>query len=211
MSADNIEEMVWTFIEMSISCPRCETPVMINGPFTEIECQGCGEKIDFSPSIWADLLEDTRDELVDMEKGEGNNSTIWGTYNTSISTGRLAPYCKECKKDYDIAADYSGGDTITCRDCGATRSAQQPPEWFDKVFEGVKLLIGVSQGEVSYKPLKRDLYMSCPSCGASVKVSGSSRNEICSHCNSPVLLPDELWEHLHPVPVKERWFVGFIG
>lgn len=208
---DKSEKMIWTIIEMSITCPRCDSPVMINGPFTEIECEGCGEMIDFNPSIWADLLEDTRDELVDMDEGEGSNSTIWGTYNTSITYGRLIPYCSECKKNYFIENDYSGGNVVTCSSCGKTRPAEKPPEWFNKVFKDVRLLIGVSHTKAKAAPIKRDLYMTCPSCGASILVSGATRNEKCSHCDSPVLLPDELWEHLHPVPMKTRWFVGFMA
>lgn len=208
---DNSGKMIWTMIEMGISCLRCDSPVMVNGPFTEIECKGCGETIDFNPSIWADLLEDTRDELVDMDQGEGSGSTIWGTYNTSIKYGRLVPYCSECKKDYIIENDYSGGDVVTCSACGKTRPAEKPPEWFNSVFKGVQLLIGVSHTQAEAAPMKRDLYMTCPSCGASILVSGKTRNEKCSHCDSPVLLPDELWEHLHPVPIKTRWFVGFIA
>ena len=207
---ENNHKMIWSIIEMSINCPRCDSPVMVNGPFTKLNCPGCGEAIDFTPAIWADLLEDTRNELLDMNEGEGSKSTIWGTYNTYIFYGRLAPYCKECKKDYDIQADYSGTDTITCEDCGATRPVEKPPEWFNTVFKGVKMLIGVSRKACKHKPLTRDLYMSCPNCGASIQVSGSSRNEKCSHCNSSIILPGELWKHIHPVPVKERWFVGFI-
>ena len=211
MSADKTEKMIWTMIEMNISCPRCDSPVMINGPVTEIECRECGEIIDFNPSIWADLLEDVRDELLDMEEGEGGNSTIWGTYNTSIAYGRLTPYCKECKEDYNLETDYSDENTITCHTCGAIQSAQKPPEWFSNVFKGVQLLIGVSTEEVMDTQLKRDLYMTCPGCGASILVSGKTHNEKCRYCNSSVLLPGELWEHLHPTPVKTRWFVGFIG
>ena len=196
-------------IEMSISCPRCDSPVMVNGPFTRFTCPGCGESIEFTPAIWADLFEDTRDELVDMDEGEGSNSTIWGTFNTSITYGRLIPYCKECKKDYDLTDDYSEEEMITCPDCGATRPTQEPPHWFNEVFEGARLLIGASPASTKETPLERDLYMTCPSCGASILVSGTTRNEKCMHCDSSVLLPDELWQHLHPSPVKIRWFVGF--
>ncbi len=211
LSAKKNPRMIWSILEMSIACPRCDSPVMVNGPFTTLNCPGCDEVIDFTPEIWADLLEDTRSAVLHMKVGEGSNSTIWGTYNTSVFYGRLAPYCKECKKDYNIQVDYSGTDTITCGDCGATRPVEKPPEWFNTVFKGVKLLIGVSREAHSSKPLTRDLYMSCPNCGASVKVSGSSRNEKCGHCNSSIILPGELWRHINPAPVKERWFVGFIG
>jgi len=209
-SKEESKNMIWAMIEMSISCPRCDSSVMVNGPFTKFACPGCGESIDFTPEIWTDLLEDTRDELVKMDEGEGGNSTIWGTFNTSITYGRLIPYCKECKKDYDLWDDYSEEDMITCPDCGSTRPIQEPPEWFNQVFEGARLLIGVSPASAKKAQHERDLYMTCPSCGASILVSGTTRNEKCKHCDSSVLLPDELWQHLHPQPVKIRWFVGFM-
>ncbi len=202
---------IWAMIEMSVVCPRCDSPVLVKGPFTEFTCNGCGEQIDLTPEIWADLLEDTRKELTRMAYGEGSNTTIWGTFNVAITYGHLNPYCKECKRDYNVSIDYKEEmNEIICPDCKSVRPAQKPPEWFNKVIENTKLIIGAAPELKDQQSSERKLFMTCPGCGASIQVSGNTRNEKCSHCDSKVLLPDEVWQHLNPAPTKARWFIEFL-
>ncbi len=209
---ETVRKMFWSFIEMSINCPGCDGPVMINGPFTRPVCPGCNEEIDFRPDIWTDLLEDVRGEVVnDLDEGEGRRSNIFGIFDTTIYFGRLVPYCKECERDFDMDKDYKGGDTVRCPGCGAITSVLVPPEWFNNVFEGVKMLVGAESVQTEPPPPeeKRVLYMTCPNCGASTVVKGKTRLEKCDHCGTSMYLPDGIWKHFHPVTVKERWFVGF--
>ena len=217
-SGDTPEEgvlvrMIWGMLEISIECPRCDGPVVVNGPFTEFVCPSCEEKIEMTPDIWADLFEDLRDELAeDTDEGMGGRSAIWGTYNTALYYGRLAPYCTECKRDFDMERDHSGEGELTCPDCGAATPVQQPPEWFDRVFEGARLIVNARAGQSGEEIAQRDIgpvMFSCAKCGGSITVTGASRSVECDHCGGSAYLPDDLWNRFHPAPTKLRWFVGF--
>jgi DNA-directed RNA polymerase subunit RPC12/RpoP/uncharacterized protein YbaR (Trm112 family) len=201
---------VWGFIEMGIQCPRCDGPVVVNGPLTRLVCPECGAAIDMTPDIWADLLEDLRDELAeDTEEGMGGRSTIWGTYNTTLYYGRLRPYCRECKKDFDMEEDRRGTDRLVCAACGAGMPVMEPPVWWDRVFEGATLIVGAETGEGSGEGSADPVSFTCRKCGASVTTAGESRTIECPHCGASSALPDDLWYHFHPAPVKKRWFTGF--
>ncbi len=210
---ERMKEAVWCMLEMSIECPRCDGPVVVNGPFTEFTCPHCGEDIQLSHEIWADLLEDVRDELADdMEEGEGSRSVIWGTFNTSLYYGRLHPYCSGCKRDFDIVNEYTGGNFITCSDCGTETAVLTAPVWFDKVFEGASLIVGAQKNQSAKHGAdsgKAPISFTCSQCGASFKVRGDERSVKCEHCGTSVYIPDELWLHFHPAPTKQRWFIGF--
>jgi uncharacterized protein YbaR (Trm112 family) len=204
---------VWGFIEMGIQCPRCDGPVVVNGPLTGLVCPECGAAIDMTPDIWADLLEDLRDELAeDTEEGMGGRSTIWGTYNTTLYYGRLRPYCRGCKKDFDMEKDRRGTDRLVCSACGAWMPVIEPPVWWDRVFEGATLIVGADTGPMGKVPAVDapvPVSFTCPKCGASVTTAGESRTIECPHCGASFALPDDLWYHFHPAPVKKRWFTGF--
>lgn len=212
MQEETAVETVWCMLEMSIECPRCDGPVVVNGPFTSFLCPGCGEDIRMSPEIWADLLEDVRDEITDMEVGKGGRSTIWGTYNTNLYYGHLPPCCPECKRDFDMDNDYTGGDSITCPRCGSRMPVLYAPDWFDNVFEGAVLIVGAEEKRTSKSVAddeKSSISFTCSQCGASILTCGSERSVKCEHCGASSYLPDELWFRFHPAPKKQRWFVGF--
>jgi DNA-directed RNA polymerase subunit RPC12/RpoP len=206
-------EDVWGLLEMSIQCPRCDGPVVVNGPFTELTCPGCSEEIDLNPSIWADLLEDVGTEIAEeTEDGEGGRSTIWGTYNTTLFYGRMRPYCMKCKRDFDLEGDRREGGMIVCPDCGTGTSIRKAPDWFHKVFSGAFLIVGAadhSNDTDESAALDEPVSFTCTGCGATFKVDGRERTVKCEHCDAPVYIPDDLWLRFHPAPVKKRWFVGF--
>lgn len=210
---ETAKETVWCMLEMSIECPRCDRPVVVNGPFTSFICPECGEMIEMTHEIWADLLEDVRDEIADnMEEGKGCRSAIWGTYNTNLYSGRLKPYCPECKRGFDMENECTGGDSITCSDCGERTPVLSAPDWFDSVFEGAVLIVGAqkersakSDADSGASPIS----FTCSQCGASILTCGCERSVKCEHCGASSYLPDELWFRFHPAPKKQLWFVGF--
>ncbi|HOP27267.1 MAG TPA: hypothetical protein PLM22_06735, partial [Candidatus Sabulitectum sp.] len=80
-----VKRLFWAMIEMSVRCPRCETPVPVNGPWNSVPCPGCGEPLELTPDAWRDLLEDVRGSVVkELKPGEGTESTIMGLFHTSL-------------------------------------------------------------------------------------------------------------------------------
>jgi DNA-directed RNA polymerase subunit RPC12/RpoP len=202
-----VERLVWGMIEMSIQCPRCEAHVPINGPFTDFQCPECFEKLELSPENWADLLEDVRNDIArEMEPGEGTNSSIMGVFNASLLYARMVPYCRKCKEDFKNPKE--GAERVECP-CGGSLPVTEPPPWFGKVFKGAKYIVGATRSTSHGDQKPEPVMMTCSSCGASFETHGENRNASCSHCGTSVFLPDDLWFHFHPAPVKTRWFVGF--
>ena len=202
-----VKKLVWAMLEMNIKCSRCETPVPVNGPWTDLQCGGCGEAITLSPDNWADLLEDVRDETAyELEPGRGTESTILGVFDTHVLYSRMAPYCRECKED--LPSPDTETDSLICS-CGSSMPLTVPPEWFNRVFKGIRYIAGATRSTEVTAEEPDPVSITCTSCGASFLVKGESRNPSCQNCGGSVFLPDDLWYHFHPVPVKKRWFVGF--
>ncbi|MEN8207823.1 MAG: hypothetical protein ABFR50_01080 [Candidatus Fermentibacteria bacterium] len=210
---ETARETVWCMLEMSIDCPRCDRPVVVNGPFTSFICPECSETIEMTPEIWADLLEDVRDEIADdTEEGKGSRSVIWGTYNTNLYYGRLKPCCPECKRDFDMENEYEGGDALTCIGCSTKVSVEPAPSWFDSVFEGALLIVGAQYKQTVKSTADNEISpisFTCSQCGGAILSCGEERTVKCEHCGASIYLPDELWFRFHPAPKKQRWFVGF--
>lgn len=200
-------------IEISIKCPHCDSPVHIDGPYRKILCGNCQSEIDFPEDVWTDLLEDVRDEiLTEFEPGQGSNSTIFGHFNMNLMYGRLQPYCRKCKRDFNMEKEYAGQDMLICPDCGSKTPVFPAPEWFKKAIEGANLIAGAYPDiENIEEPegISGPVAFSCPQCGSSLMIDGKDRLMKCEYCETNVYLPDDLWLRLHPAKKKNRWFVGF--
>jgi predicted RNA-binding Zn-ribbon protein involved in translation (DUF1610 family) len=52
-----------------------------------------------------------------------------------------------------------------------------------------------------------DVLFPCPHCGDSIPVNAASNRIVkCHACSTSAYLPDDLWKHLHPIRVAERWY-----
>ena len=206
--------MTFGVIEMSIKCPRCDSPIHVNGPTRSLLCSSCQSEIEVPEDFWKGILEDVCSEVRnDLEEGEGSNSTIFGTFNTSLMYGRLNPYCLKCKKEFKLPEQCDSAFTYSCPEC-ATKSPVAPaPEWFMKMVPSAKLLVNATpelSDDVEEEPaVSGPIAFFCPQCGGSLMIDGSERLIPCSYCNTSVYLPDDLWLRLHPARIKTRWFIGF--
>jgi len=202
-----VKRLFWAMIEMSVRCPRCETPVPVNGPWNSVPCPGCGEPLELTPDAWRDLLEDVRGSVVkELKPGEGTESTIMGLFHTSLRYARMNPYCGSCKEDFP--ATVPGEKHLTCS-CGEKMELMEPPDWFGGVIRGVRYIAGATRSTEPRGHSPEPVFITCPSCGASFETAGESRNPLCAHCGRAFVIPADLWLHFHPAPVKRRWFAGF--
>lgn len=205
---------VWGFLEMSVECPRCDGPVAVNGPYTELVCPQCSAEVDMKPSIWADLLEDVPQEIAeDYDEGYGSRSTIWGVYNTALFYGRMRPCCPECERDYDLEKDTREDGGMICPDCGHALNLAEPPEWWSDVFPDTFMIAGAEvpsdESNLEGDLLKGPVVFTCEKCGAGIRLDGSDRDLKCDHCDAPIHIPDDLWLRFHPPARKNRWFIGY--
>ena len=203
--------MIWAMIEMSISCPECDAPVHIDGPYRKVLCSTCQSEIEFPEEVWNGTLEDVKDEVPGFNPGEGTNSNIFGHFNMKLTYGRLAPSCSKCKRDFVIEKDYSGTDKVTCPDCGTVTPAFAAPDWFRKIIPDAGLIVGAwpnNEAVQDNKAVSDPVIFSCPQCGGSLMIDGKERLVNCEYCATRVYLPDDLWLKLHPAKKKNRWFIG---
>lgn len=206
--------MIFGVIEMSIKCSRCDSPIHVNGPTRSLLCGSCQSDIEIPEDFWKGILEDVCSEVRNQfEEGEGSNSTIFGTFNTSLMYGRLLPYCLKCKKDFELQEEYDSACTYTCPECGSTSPVAPAPEWLRKMIPSARLIVNAapeSSDDGEEEPaVSGPIAFFCPQCGGSLMIDGSERLIPCDYCNTSVYLPDDLWLRLHPARTKNRWFIGF--
>lgn len=205
--------MEYGVFEWSINCPKCDSPVMLNGPLETAHCDKCQADIPIPHDYWKGILEDIMKEIKEeLEEGEGSNSTIFGTFKTTMMYGQLHPRCEKCKTGFEVNEKLEKIYTHTCSECGKKIPVSPAPEWLKGIFPYLKLVVNaeLETGIRSNEPeVSGPIVFSCIKCGGALEVDGTDRLVPCQYCGVNVYLPDDLWFRLHPAKTKERWFIGF--
>jgi hypothetical protein len=202
----------YVLIECGVKCPKCDNPVPLNGPWESAHCDHCQADFDVPRDYWTDIFKDILGEIKEGElgEGEGRNSTIWGTFNTTLMYGNQIPYCLGCGTDFPEASLKPDAGTLACAKCGETVETALPPAWLAEFRP--RLLVGASVSgadEPQPEGVPGPVAFTCPKCGGALVVDGSDRLVPCQFCDVKVYLPDDLWLRLHPAKSKSRWFVVF--
>lgn len=203
--------MVWAALEITIRCPHCDSPVHVDGPYTEILCGNCQSTVEFPPDVWTDMLEDVSSEVPGLEPNEGSHSTIFGHFHMTLMTGRQNPRCRKCRRDFDMEKEYHGQDLLVCPDCGDESPVFPAPDWLKEAIHGSTLVVGawpVGSPLEGEKGLSGPVAFACPKCAGSLMIDGTDRLVKCDYCGTNVYLPDDLWLRLHPAKKKGRWYIG---
>ena len=204
--------MLYGIIECSIKCPKCDNPMPLNGPLEVAHCDQCQSSIDIPNEFWTDILGELFDELrKGAEDGEGNKSTIFGMFNASLLTACFAPYCYECKTNFEANEAVAEPYKHTCVKCGNVIDVRPGPDWLNEAFAPGTILIAADmrRGGEEQTAASEPIAFTCPQCGGALIVDGTERVLPCEFCGVKVYLPDDLWRRMHPVKKKERWWVGF--
>jgi hypothetical protein len=200
-------------LECGIKCPKCDAPVPLNGPWEVAHCDKCQADIPIPHDYWIDMLgEIINDVKNDLAEGEGTQSTIFGTFNTTLLYGRLQPYCYDCKEDFTPDADATEPYVYTCKKCGKEIKVMPAPDWLKEGLKPMRMVVNAElqgKSDDDKAALSEPIAFSCIKCGGALEVDGTERLVPCKFCGVKVYLPDDLWLRLHPAKSKERWFVGF--
>lgn len=214
--------MIGTAIELHFDCGRCENPVHVNAMVSQVPCSQCDHVTTLEWSQWQSLLEDSFEEIPDYERGRGGRTQTLAAAgpNTDLLYARFVPYCFECKTDFDAdALTNARVDDVACSNCDAHWHARAPSPEIERHFPQIRYLFAEDpklipdafghrpEAKTSTPGGAKPVVFACPACGGGLKVDGSDRMVPCSHCDSSVYLPDDLWRRLHPVSTKRRWFI----
>ncbi len=207
--------MLYGMLEIGIKCPKCDSPVPLNGPWQVAHCDSCQADIDIPDDYWSDIFADILEDIkTDLAEGEGRNSTIFGTFHTTLLYGELHARCEKCKTEFDPNADLAEAYTHYCGNCGRPIEVIPSPAWLKSVFPNAILFVDASvQSKAGDEKtdISGPVAFTCPQCGGALMVDGKDRLLPCQFCGVNVYLPDDLWLRLHPAKTKDRWFVGFKG
>ena len=207
-------------LELITSCGSCDGSVPVNGPFREVTCHSCFEKIAIPPERIADFINSFEEDFPELDTGQGRKGTVMsgsGTYKYRY--WRMPPRCEDCKIQLELP-DPAVKDEIKCPECGRTYYHYPAPEWFMELVPSAVVCVAseppdskergekLKLGEGSSEPI----VMSCPSCGGSLTVSAASKRlMVCDYCETEVYVPDPVWKRLHPVMKTKEWFVVLQG
>jgi DNA-directed RNA polymerase subunit RPC12/RpoP len=205
--------MYYAAFEWSINCPKCDSPVMLNGPLQTALCDKCQSDISIPTDYWKDLLPDIMEEVKnELKEGEGSNSNIFGTFKTTLLYGKLQPRCEKCKTPIPMKEKVTESSKYTCTECKSIIPLSPSPPWFKKILPAIQLLVNaeLETGTKSEEStVSGPIVFSCIKCGGALTVDGSDRLVPCQYCGVNVYLPDDLWFRLHPMKKKQRWYIGF--
>lgn len=199
---------------ISLDCPHCRAGVPVNGFTEEVLCNNCLRSIPLDVAWWETHLDpETIEEALTFEPGQGSSSQHLGGMNEKIEYGNRPPRCQNCKTDFDAALLQAAVATqgFACRGCEQRIRVRKATSLALSLIHEADLLVhedetgtGLQQDGVSSM---EPVLFACLSCGAGLRVDGSTRTPKCSHCGTPNYLPDPLWLRLHPAVVSHAFFV----
>jgi len=165
-------------------CEHCGMPLPIPGPVRQLHCSHCQGLNRRSGDFWVRFF-----DWLDIDP---QSSTFLGD---QIDVRVAAP-----------PADLED-DVFDAPEWVHSADVQVVYRFFGAVREGT----GDAPGPL-IKEAARPVVMSCPKCAAALEVTGDSERTVtCQYCQSPVYLPDPLWQRLHPVQQAAWWFIEYRG
>lgn len=206
----------FVFYETSTICQSCNRNLPINGPTREARCPDCLSTVTLDVDFWREVLtapQASAEEHLREYDGRGG----WALTDGIRGIWQLClPHCSACGTTLPSSIANATGNA-TCPGCGEKIAVASPPPWLKELSPSVDRLIqaevdggntattaAVAQVEAGASAVM----LSCPSCGAALKVDGSSeRLVLCEYCQRRVFLPDELWRTIHPPRRVKRWLV----
>ncbi len=206
------DEVRFIAVSLRSECSSCGQPLPINTLTDRARCRWCDAELRFTPRWWADLLgiADDRDEWP-RKSQLSYSSSGHGTRQTAELEPRPLE-CDRCKSPLDdsVVADGSKGE-LTCSSCGALTKSFPISAGLRELVPSARQVFVADRGPDRPKQTG-PVVMSCPSCGGSLQIpADAKRLTACQYCSSNVVLPDAVWQALHPVEPMRPWFIRFRG
>ncbi len=209
--------MVLTSVGLTFTseCPHCRNPLPVNQASEITLCAKCWNEAPTPVNFWQFFVAKRLTEASKMEPETDSWATgiTAGTGNFRLTFGNLAPRCGECGASLTMESILKLAEEkdakFSCSGCGAVSSVRVPPSWFGKVAPSAFLLVGETapDGGVALKGIPEGISIHCYHCGGPLPIDGSSRTVKCDHCGQDLLVPDDIWQRLHPPIVTRTWYI----
>ena len=196
-------------------CFFCKNPLPVNQLSDKILCASCSNEMPATEEFWVFFISKKIGEASKMKPGTSTSATgstaSLGKY--SLNYGNIQPKCKGCDAEISMESLFdlaSNGETrFSCSECGTISSVRVPPAWFKKIAPFAVLLVGESapDAEGTFTGSTEGISIKCYQCGGPLPIDGSSRSVKCIHCSADLLVPDDIWQRLHPAVTVHQWYI----
>ena len=192
---------LYYMLKLQIDCPYCSQPIIINGPMLKTKCSSCTSIVKIHGRIWKKVL-----------KAGPGITKVTSMNNLLIDKRIEPPACSNCGQylETDDVPVNSSKD-LKCDSCGNKNLSSPLPLWFKWARYGEHIFCAEKEGEEYKRDRKiKPVAISCIKCGAPLTITvDTPRNATCAYCNTVQYLPDPLWLSLHPVKIKQAWYIRF--
>ncbi len=179
-----------------------------------VTCSRCFTRGTLLPQRLGELFEDFEEQ---RPGPEGASQEIVAERGYHFHYRPLEPRCPGCGQSLpEVAPGYDG--LVVCSACGRQTTTFPAPAWLQRwapsavQFYAADCDEAPAAGSVVNAPQGQSVALSCPSCGAALRV-GPERARLapCEYCHTDVYLADEVWARLHPAQAIRSWYVRFEG
>ncbi len=206
------------YFEITRSCLRCGRPLPVNGPLENVRCASCFETNPVPLLMYLQVFQIACKNDEQIYGGETRTQTPitdGGPYK--LTWGTHEPACRACGAVLSGAPPAAGA--YPCPGCGTAVTTFEPPGWMKDLYPGaVQIYLGVQESASTDQGpgLQLDqarthpVAMPCSTCGGGLSIGVDTPIEhMCGFCGSPVTIPDEIWDRLHPTEAVQGWYVRF--
>jgi hypothetical protein len=201
-------------LELKTACGRCGENVPVNGVVDRLVCPRCHDEITFDAAAWRSILETP---ALEGPLGEPNRQRVDAVKGGPRAVMRFFSKrdatCARCKAVLPMpqSLQHAARGWCACVQCGEQVSVRVAPPAIAGLG-GVTHLIGEDPSQIGGaaggSATTGATSVRCDHCGAALPVDVTSSRTIgCTYCKTSVILPDDVWARLHPLPQQRAWFL----
>jgi len=191
-------------VELRTECPKCGTPLPLDGLLREVICRGCSAEVDLEKAVFAAALDSCYTDVFQLGRGvtRDGHAEVDGR-DVHWQRGPGGPPCESCGEPTRPVKDGAG---YGCLEHGEQGRVQRSPEWLrsvDFTLDGYVPPLEDSDSEGD----DRTVSTRCTNCGSALETDGSKRAVECGSCHTISVLPEEVWQALNPPRAPQRFWI----